>query len=235
MRGGNVVEIRETPAWRHAAYAELVIRQAENSDADLFRERLDSWSPGRRILEFGCGAGGLAIPLAEHGYEVTGIDANPLVLDALKRTAEQRDLPIKCIFGLIEEATSAGTFDSVIIASVLLNAGDASYRAGLFREAANHLVDGGTLLLEHCDASFFSEVGELLEDQQDLVCKGRSDARWIGDIRYKFDNRTVVVPTQYHLVGDSDLAKELSRAGFTPVGTTQNLNRAARLSQFRRS
>lgn len=235
MRGGNVVEIRETPAWRHAAYAELVIQQAENSDADLFRERLDSWSPGRRILEFGCGAGGLAIPLAEHGYEVTGIDANPLVLDALKRTAEQRDLPIKCILGLIEEVSSVGTFDAVIIASVLLNAGDAGYRAGLFQEAANHMVHGGVLLLEHCDAGFFSEVGELLEDQQDLACKGRSDGRWIGDIRYKFDDRIIVVPTQFHLVGDSDLERELSRAGFTPTGTAQNLNRAARLSQFRRS
>jgi SAM-dependent methyltransferase len=51
---------------------------------DRIRVRLP---PGSRILELGCGAGFHAVLLAAWGYEVTGIDSDPRIVDVATRTA----------------------------------------------------------------------------------------------------------------------------------------------------
>ncbi|WP_282790914.1 class I SAM-dependent methyltransferase [Streptomyces sp. CC224B] len=45
---------------------------------------------GARVLDFGCGDGRVAIPLAAHGYEVTAVDSSQRMLDRLARLAFQR-------------------------------------------------------------------------------------------------------------------------------------------------
>src|SRR5207248_11417549 len=39
--------------------------------------RLYGIGPVRRVLDLGCGTGGHAVPLAERGYEVVGVDRSP--------------------------------------------------------------------------------------------------------------------------------------------------------------
>ncbi|MFP4350854.1 MAG: class I SAM-dependent methyltransferase [Desulfococcaceae bacterium] len=51
--------------------------------------------PGERVLDVGCGPGNLAIPLAERGVRVTGIDTASGMLSALKAEADR--LKIRCI------------------------------------------------------------------------------------------------------------------------------------------
>src|SRR5262245_39145253 len=47
--------------------------------------------PGGRILELGIGTGRVAVPLAERGFRVHGIDGSPAMLDELrKRDPEKR-------------------------------------------------------------------------------------------------------------------------------------------------
>jgi SAM-dependent methyltransferase len=47
------------------------------------------------VVELGCGTGRFTIPLAEHGFDVTGVDVLPGMLDRAKQNA--RDLPIQWI------------------------------------------------------------------------------------------------------------------------------------------
>lgn len=45
--------------------------------------------PGETVLDFGCGAGALAIPLAERGHRVVACDFSPAMLEALGGLAEE--------------------------------------------------------------------------------------------------------------------------------------------------
>jgi 2-polyprenyl-3-methyl-5-hydroxy-6-metoxy-1,4-benzoquinol methylase len=48
-----------------------------------------SSSPVKRILDAGCGTGGHSIPLAFRGYEVSGIDASPVMIKKARQKAKE--------------------------------------------------------------------------------------------------------------------------------------------------
>ena len=80
--------------------------RAERTSAEVaFLERALDLTSGCRILDVPCGSGRLALPLAERGYRVTGVDiTKALVQEALStsreanlnlelRESDMRDLP----------------------------------------------------------------------------------------------------------------------------------------------
>lgn len=54
-----------------------------DADVDLYRGYADI--VGSPILELGCGTGRLLVPLAGAGYEITGIDSSPEMLDVARQ------------------------------------------------------------------------------------------------------------------------------------------------------
>ncbi|WP_305783336.1 class I SAM-dependent methyltransferase [Symbioplanes lichenis] len=48
---------------------------------------LDNTVRGPRVLDLGCGTGELAIALARHGHQVTGIDISPVAVEAARAKA----------------------------------------------------------------------------------------------------------------------------------------------------
>ena len=116
---------------------------------------------GTKILDVGCGAGGLAKTLAAEGAQVTGIDPNPkAVLDA-------RNLVPAASF---EQASAEalpfedGVFDAVLVVNALhhvpLGAMDRS-----LAEAARVIRPGGLLIVMEplAEGSFF-EALRIVED-----------------------------------------------------------------------
>lgn len=47
-------------------------------------------TPGPRALDVGCGSGSDSLLLAEHGFEVTGVDFSPVAIDKARAAAEGR-------------------------------------------------------------------------------------------------------------------------------------------------
>ncbi len=53
--------------------------------------------PGQRILDVGCGYGRITIPLAESGFEVTGLDLSDVLLRAAREAAGQRRISVQWV------------------------------------------------------------------------------------------------------------------------------------------
>lgn len=75
--------------------------------------------PGSRVVDFGCGDGRLAIPLARLGFDVTGADASPTMLAAL--TDNDPDLPQVQSDGSDLYAKIGHKVDAVVCLAVLIH------------------------------------------------------------------------------------------------------------------
>ncbi len=102
------------------------------------------------ILELAVGTGRLAIPLAEAGYQVTGVDLDPAMLARARRRASQAGDGAGDRLTLVEadlvglHLPDAGTFGLAFIAlnSLLVLPNRAAQRAAL-RAMADNLAPGG--------------------------------------------------------------------------------------------
>ena len=111
-------------------------------------------SPIRTILDLGCGTGGHALPLAERGYTVTGVDCSETMLSEARHKAQTLALD----FGLrtpdfvasdIRTLDLGRTFDAVIAMFAVI-----SYQttnedlAAAFRTARRHLKPDGLFMFD---------------------------------------------------------------------------------------
>lgn len=80
--------------------------------------------PGMRVLDIGCGWGGLALTLArDFGARVTGITLSQQQLTAAKTRAEQTGLTKLVDFRLMDYRTVSGTYDRIVSVGMLEHVG----------------------------------------------------------------------------------------------------------------
>lgn len=97
--------------------------------------------------EVGVGTGRVAIPLAERGVRVTGVDVSPAMIDRLMDSA--KSLPIDGFVadaGSFELPTPVGLIYCVF--NTFYQIGDSARQAAFLRNAARNLTDDGVLLIE---------------------------------------------------------------------------------------
>jgi SAM-dependent methyltransferase len=97
-----------------------------------------------RTLEVGCGTGTNAIYLAQHGFEVVGVDISPLAVKHARANASGR-----CRFetmDFLKETPPGGPFDFVFDRGCFHVFDDDHDRARFAQKVAAELVDGGVWL-----------------------------------------------------------------------------------------
>ncbi|MFY9698901.1 MAG: class I SAM-dependent methyltransferase [Rhodoplanes sp.] len=146
---------------------------------------------GIRILDVGCGSGGLARLLAEEGAEVTGIDPNPQALTAARTLAPA---------ARFEEASAEAlpfedaAFDVVLVVNALHHVPlDAMDRA--LAEAARVARPGGWLIvLEPLAAGNFFQALRVVEDETAVRLAAQNAlARAIESNRLRLEKTTSYV------------------------------------------
>ncbi len=111
---------------------------------------IDTLEPGR-VLDVGCGAGGLVAAMAERGWHCSGIDIAPRAIEAAKHVLASRGLGAELT--AVDAATwhPARTYD-LVTNSFALPTSQAD-QAQLFTAIREALAPGATLLIKDFDSS----------------------------------------------------------------------------------
>lgn len=103
--------------------------------------------PGMRVLDIGCGWGGMALYLhAKTGAEVTGVTLSEEQLKVARRRAEEAGVANHVRFELIDYRSLSGTFDRVVSVGMFEHVGPANYPA-FFRKVRDLLTPDGVALI----------------------------------------------------------------------------------------
>ena len=103
--------------------------------------------PGQRVLDIGCGWGGLALTLAEEwGVEVLGITLSREQLATARARAAERGLVGRARFELCDYRDVRGPFDRIVSVGMFEHVGAPNYQA-YFDAVARLLTDDGVALV----------------------------------------------------------------------------------------
>ena len=155
----------------------------------LLRGRI---APGMRVLDVGCGSGRNLVYLLQSGYDVFGVDADPVSIDAVRRLASRLAPQLTADNFRVEAAeriTFPDAFADVVLCSAVLHFArdDAQFNA-MLRGAWRMLKRGG---LFFCRLA--SSIGM---EQQVKPVGGRRYRLPDGSERYLVDEALLTTLTQ---------------------------------------
>ena len=105
--------------------------------------------PGMKVLDIGCGWGGLALYLHRHyGCEVLGVALAPDQIEFCRERAEAEGVADKVKFELMDYRDVQGEFDRISAVGLLEQVGTPHYPQ--FYEHTNRLLKPGGVMFTHC-------------------------------------------------------------------------------------
>jgi SAM-dependent methyltransferase len=118
--------------------------RSEQAAAVGFLEKLAGGGP---VLELAIGTGWIALPLAERGIRVDGIDLSPAMIDQLR--AKPGGEQISVTMGDFADVPVPGTYRLIfVVANTLFNLLTQDDQVRCFENVAAHLTGDGTFLIE---------------------------------------------------------------------------------------
>jgi cyclopropane-fatty-acyl-phospholipid synthase len=128
-RGDETLEEAQAAKKRHVA-------------AKLLLER-----PGLKVLDIGCGWGGLALDLArDAGTQVLGVTLSDEQIAVARERSEKARLADRCRFELADYRALSGTYDRIVSVGMFEHVGLPHY-GQFFAKARDLLADDGVMLL----------------------------------------------------------------------------------------
>jgi SAM-dependent methyltransferase len=134
--------------WNNPAVVEGFVKSPPNARLLAYAQAARRGEEPLRILDIGCGAGRNAIPLAETGGRVFGIDQSQPMLDALVTRMAGRTLPLRVARAAMDHLPVRQRCIDLVIAHGVWNLAqsDGEFRAAV-REAARVLPPGGAVFV----------------------------------------------------------------------------------------
>ena len=148
-------------------------------------DRLAELAADGPALEFAIGTGRVAVPLAQRGVPLAGIEQSAAMIAQLRAKVDEATLPV--VVGDMATAAAAGTYTLVyLVYNGLSNLLTQAGQVACFRNAARHLTPGGCFVIE----LWVPELRKLPPGQQAIVW--RSDPDYIGLDTYDVLRQRVV-------------------------------------------
>ena len=109
--------------------------------------RLAALAGDGAALEFAIGTGRVAVPLAERGVPVTGIELSRPMIDQLRTKVDETTIPV--VVGDMATVTAPGRYALVyLVFNTISNLLTQAEQVACFRNAARHLTPGGRFVIE---------------------------------------------------------------------------------------
>jgi len=110
-------------------------------------DRLAELAGGGRVLELAIGTGRVAVPLAERGVPVTGIELSAPMVARLREKADEAAIPV--VMGDMATARAEGEYRLVyLVFNTISNLLTQDEQVACFANAARHLEPGGRFVVE---------------------------------------------------------------------------------------
>jgi SAM-dependent methyltransferase len=110
-------------------------------------ERLAALAGDGRALEFAIGTGRVAVPLAQRGVPVVGIELSQPMINQLRTKVDEASVPV--VVGDMATATAPGEFSLVyLVFNTISNLLTQAEQVACFRNAARHLSPNGRFVIE---------------------------------------------------------------------------------------
>ncbi|UOB09267.1 class I SAM-dependent methyltransferase [Streptomyces sp. HP-A2021] len=165
-------------------------------------DRLAEIAGDGAALEFAVGTGRVAVPLAERGVPVAGIELSWPMVDRLRTKADEATIPV--VIGDMTTSTAPGEYTLVyLVYNTISNLLTQAEQVECFRNAARHLTSGGRFVIE----LWVPELRKLPPGQAAVVWN--SEAGYIGLDTYDVLNQHVV---SHHFRFDETRRAQLSRS-----------------------
>jgi SAM-dependent methyltransferase len=172
------------------------------ADLPLWREL--AAAGGAPVLDLGCGAGRVALDLARHGHEVTGLDSDAGLVSECAHRARERGLRVECVTADARSFSLRKRFGLAIapMQVVQLLGGPEGRAAALFR-VREHLRPGAVLAAALADP--FEGVEP--EEAQPPLPDVREEEGWV------LSSRPVAVRSEHGGVAVDRLRQAVSPTG----------------------
>ncbi len=192
-----------------------------NTDlADLqFYKRWFPKNKNARILELCCGTGRLTIPIARDGYDISGVDYTPSMLEQAKLKAVNENLEVNFIEADIRTLDLREKFDLIFIPFNSIHhlyKNEDLFKA--FNVVKKHLKDEGLFLLDCFNPNIqFMVEGE--KEQKAIAEYTTKDGRevLIKEVM-RYENKTQInrITWHYYINGTFDSVQNLDMRLFFP-------------------
>jgi SAM-dependent methyltransferase len=200
-----LTNMRQEDIWNVDAAREYDTPGAGMFAADVLGptiDRLAELAGGGRALEFAIGTGRVAVPLAERGVPVTGIELSRPMVEQLRTKAGEAAIPV--LVGDMATTRAPGEYALVyLVYNTISNLLTQAEQVECFRNAARHLAPGGRFAVE----LWVPELRKLPPGQDATVW--RSEPAYIGFDTYDVLRQRVV---SHHLRFDGNNQAKLSRS-----------------------
>jgi ubiquinone/menaquinone biosynthesis C-methylase UbiE len=184
-----------------------------------FYKRWLSKNKDARILELCCGTGRLTIPIAQEGYDITGVDFTLSMLDQAKVKASEAGLDIEFIEADIRTLDLQKKYDLIFIPFNSIHhlySNDDLFKA--FRVVKNHLSDRGLFLFD-CFNPNIQYIVDGEKEQKEITTYTTSDRREVLiKQRMRYENKTQINRIEWHyfINGEFDSIQNLDMRMFFP-------------------
>ncbi|MCC2334709.1 class I SAM-dependent DNA methyltransferase [Cellulomonas wangsupingiae] len=137
------------------AWDEEMARSYDNPGTGMFApevlgptvERLAELAGDGPALELAIGTGRVAVPLAQRGVPVTGIELSPAMVEQLRTKVDEAAIPV--VVGDMATVRAPGRFTlAYLVFNTISNLLTQAEQVACFRNAARHLAPGGRFVIE---------------------------------------------------------------------------------------
>jgi len=173
-----------------------------DSECDFLEDIFKKYSQGpiRSILDLGCGTGRHILILRKRGYEVTGVDFSPKLIEIAKKKIGNKKRKINFILGDIRKINIKRKFDAVIsmfgVMSYQITNQDIT---SIFKKANNYLNKGGFFIFD----CWFGPAVLFQKPKNQFKIINRKKERVIKFVTPFLDKSHRVVDLQYKIIKTS--------------------------------